>query len=69
MTDPKPLQRKSSGRPVKTGPRAQRKAITLYGEEWDQLDAIEGANRSDKIRHLLREAIKQLASLTPHAKE
>ena len=68
MTDPKPLQRKSSGRPVKTGPRVQRKAITLYGEEWDQLDAIEGANRSDKIRHLLAEQ-KRLASLTPHTKE
>lgn len=49
----KPPRRKSPGRPPTPGPKAQRKAITLYPEEWAQLDAIEGSNRSEKIRYLL----------------
>jgi hypothetical protein len=55
MTDQttKPPRRKSPGRPPKPGPHMERKAITLYPEEWAQLDDIHGKNRSEKIRYLI----------------
>jgi hypothetical protein len=59
MTTPaktrKPASRKSPGRPPKPAsePRFERRSLSLLPAEWDRLDAVPGANRSDKLRYLL----------------
>ena len=52
-TTRKPPARKSPGRLPTQGPKAERKAITLYPEEWAQLDDIPGKNRSEKLRYAI----------------